>query len=483
MRASPHCLRKLSGGAKVVSGNVGDHPLIAALLTQVALTERTEDFQSRNDAPSYSPADRLLVKRDGQLIGHVHLARSIGWFQGERCPLVKLNDFVMLPEYHRITVDGADYAAALLQVAESTAANEGALLAVQHTDQPEWFQQHGWSRCRAQGHTRANTRAILSHLNAQQSLRRQRLEKNRPAIEIRSWRHVELDCLRRIYQPSITRMWGALHRSEETWQWLVGRKAHDQILLAINRPARIAKPWSQERPMSLDLDSPEEVALNTKTYDPEQNPLGGTTGICKPQEAIGYAVLRDSCIVEMFTLPGFSSARVPLIARACRDAIDRDHHFVELHTPVVDPMHELLVTAGGSWLRSANAGGAWMFKLLAPDKWLERIYPVLKQRVLEEGLARPLEIALDVGMQTYQLVLSRRSIRLQPEPPSPNESSSGRVACDWLAFQDLLTSNLMVSAAIAQGRMKTAAPETSQALASLFPFQLFWQSPFEILRL
>jgi hypothetical protein len=446
-----------------------------------------EDFQSRNDAPSYLPADRLLAKRKGQLIGHVHLSRSIGWFQGIRLPLVKLNDFAMLPEYHRQAADGTNYAAALLQVAESTAIREGAILAVQHTDQPEWFQQQGWSRCRAQGHTRANTLAILSHLDAQQSLRRQRAGINGATIEIRSWRHVELDCLRHIYQQSVTGMWGALHRSEETWHWLAGRKAHDQILLAIDRSAKTARSRDDPLPPAADPHREDEVNGSEggpgRSVDREQDPPGGMTSICTPREAIGYAVLRDSCLIEMFTLPGFFSARTAMIAQACHDAIDRDHHFVELHTPAVDPMHELLVTAGGSWQRRITADGEWMFKLLSPDKWLERLYPVLQQRTHEGGLARPLEITLDVDRRIYQLTLTRRSVRLQPVSPSNGAHSPGQVACDWLAFQDLLTSNLKVSTAIAQGRLVTATPDISQALAILFPFRLFWQSPFELLRL
>ncbi|GAG93510.1 unnamed protein product [marine sediment metagenome] len=124
-----------------------------------------------------------------------------------------------------------------------------------------------------------------------------------------------------------------------------------------------------------------------------------------------------------------------------------------------------------------------MFKLLSPDKWLERLYPVLQQRAHKGGLARPLEITLDVDGQIYRLTLTRRSVRLQPVSPSNCAHSPGQVVCDWLAFQDLLTSNLRVSTAIAQGRLATATPDISQALAILFPFRLFWQSPFELLRL
>jgi len=483
MRASPHGLCELSGGAEIVSGNAGDHPLIVALLTQLALVSRAEDFQSRNDAPSYSPADRLLVKRDNRILGHVHLSRSIGWFQGTRLPLTLFNDFVMLPEYHRKAGAGSDYAAALLQMAESTAADEGAMLAIQHTDQAAWFQQQGWSRCRAHGHTRANTRAILSHLNAQRSLRRRRSGKNGQALEIRSWRHVELDCLSRIYQQAVAHRWGALHRSEEIWQWLASRKAHDQILLAIDHSARTSggrRPNDSRLPMA---DASVKESVNTRTTDPLSDPPEGMARICDPRDAIGYAVLRDSCIVEMLTLPGFSSSRVPMLTRACHDAIDRDHHFVELHTPAVDPLHDLLVTAGGNWQPSATAGGEWMFKLLSPNRWLERLYPVLQQRAREGELVRPLEIAVEMDKQTYGLTLTRRSVHLKSETASPGKRPSGRASCDWLTFQDLLTSNLMVSSALSQGQLATDTPNTSQALATLFPFQLFWLSPFEILRL
>ncbi len=489
MRATPHCLRELSGGARIVSGNTGDHPLIVTLLTQVALASRMEDFQSRNDAPSYLPADRLLVKRNEQLIGHVHLSRAIGWFQGIRLPLIRLNDFAMLPEYHRQTTDGTQYAATLLQEAESTAAREGALLALQHTDQPEWFQKQGWSLYLAQGHTRANTRAILSHLDAQQSLRRRRADSHSSTIEVRSWRHVELDCLCPIYQQSVTGQWGALHRSAETWQWLAGRKAHDQILLAIDRSEEAVDLRSHDHPQrpvadATSMEGPNGNDANENREDglvPE--PDSQMTSICTPQEAIGYAVLRDSCIVEMFTLPGYSFASTAMITRACHDAIDRDHHFVELHTPAIDPMHDLLVTAGGRWQRDRTADGAWIFKLLSPARWLERLYPVLQQRAHEGGLARPLKITFDVDAQLYQFTLTRRSVRLQPIPPSWSGSSLGRIVCDGGTFQDLIASNLMIYEAIAKGRLQADNPGIPQALAILFPFQIFWQSPLELLRL
>lgn len=467
-------LRELPSGSTIVAGNAGDHSPIVSLLVQVYQSPLEEDFQSRVDEPTYTPSDRLLVKREGQVIGHVQVARHVGWFQGQRLPLVKLQDFAMLPEYRCSPIESVEYDAALLKMAETTAANEGAILGLIRTDQPEWFEQHGWSCCRGQGHTRASTMAILSHFDAQLSQRRRVLRGNRPTIEVRTWRHFELDCLRRIYEQVVTGMWGPLHRSEEAWQWLIGRKAHDQILLAIDRSQSGSSTRADRHAWT------EDEAAASESWDvwaEDADDIGSLADICDPKAAIGYAVVRDSCIVEMFTLPGYEAARSLLISRACRDAIDRDHHFVSLHTPAADPMHELLVTAGGSWIRdTADSSGQWMLKLLAPEKWVEKLYPILHERARESGLPRPFEFGVAADDATYRLSLTRRSSRLQH-----GKLPHGQLHCTWHTFQDLLASNLTFPEATAQGRLETTQAGTAHALASLFPPKLFWQSPFESL--
>lgn len=432
------CLRELDAKTRVAVANAGDHALVLRLLVETYQTPLAEDFQSRLDEPSYEPSDRLLLVRDGVLAGQVQVAKHFGWFQEQRCPLVKLQDFVTLPEYR-----ASPHAGALLKLAEATAVREGSILGLARTDRPEWFEQWGWSCCRGQGHTRANVRSILSHFDAQWANPRRR----KGAIEVRTWRHFELDSLRNVYQQLATNMWGALHRSEEQWQWLVNRKAQDQVLLAVER-------GHHEEP---------RVAESLPSAEPH---------------VVGYAVVRDSCIVEMFTLPGYSAARSLLVGRACRDAIDRDHHFVSLHTPAGDPMHEILVTAGGTWVADTPAaGGVWMQKLLAPERWVERFYPVLHQRAREAGLRSAQQIDFAVGEAGYRLVLTRRSSRLEQLDHRPTQ-----VKCDWHTFQGLLTSNLALPEAIGQGHLRTDHASLPHTLAALFPPRLFWQSPFELLR-
>jgi len=434
------CLKALDSCTRILVGSAGDHPLVLKLLMQAYQSPMAEDFQSRLDEPSYEPSDRLLVHRKDQLIGHVRVSKQVGWFHGQRLPLAMVQDFFTLPEFEVAKVDDA-----LLETAESTAVQEGSVLGLVRTGRPEWFQQRGWSSCFGQGYTRANTMAILSHFDAQTASHQRRHQRRHPlrrsAIEIRSWRHFELDSLRKIYGQVSTQMWGALRRSEETWRWLVGRKAQDQILIAVQK---------------------------SKTTAAEPN-------------VIGYAVLRGSCIVEMLTLANYAHVRPLLVARACRDAIDRGHRFVSLRTPANDPMHELLVTAGGSWIsETAAREEKWMLKLLSPVRWCERLYPLLLQRAQRAGIARPVEIDFACEKNRLRFALTRRSSRLEV---LDDDSSPPHVQCSRATFQNLLTGNLPFAEALKQNRLQVDHDEVLPTLAALFPPELFWQSPFEMLRL
>ena len=436
------CLRTVGADTKIVVGNAGDHPLVLKLFIQAYQSPLAEDFQSRLDEPTYEPSDRLLLRRGEGLIGHVQISKQIGWFQGQRCPLARLQDFLTLPEYR-----AAGFDQPLIETAESIAQDEGGILAFVRTDQPEWFHAHGWSLCRGQGHSRANARAILSHFDHPQQSRRRKTS----SLEVRTWRHFELDSIQHLYGKLAANIWGALHRNEETWQWLAGRKAHDQILIAVEGK-------TQKKKLALHSD---------KAVEQNNTP-----------RVVGYAVVRDSCIVEMVTLPEYTAARAKLIARACRDAIERDHHFISLHTPATDPMHELLVTAGGSWISDGNStGGNWMLKLLSPERWIERFYPVLHERAREADIPRPLEIDFAVGDTFQRLTLTRRSARLA----QVSKISQPHLQCDWHIFQDLLTSNLAFSETVAQGKLRARDSSALRTVTALFPPQLFLAFPISVI--
>jgi len=433
------CVREVGPAARIVTANAGDHPLVLQLLVQTRQKALAEDFQSRLDEPNYRPSDRLLVRREKALIAHVHVAGHIAWFEEQRVPVVKLEDFAVLPEYR-----DTDYDRELLAAAESIATAEGAVLNLVQAEYPDWFEKRGWTYLRGQGHTRASARAVLAHLDAQETARRRR----RTGVEVRTWRHFELDYVRRVYDETAPELWGPLYRSEACWQWLIGRKAQDQVLLAVQRS--------------------KASALNGDGADHGR------------EHAAGYAVVSGSSIVEMMTLAKFAAARVQLLARACREAMDRDHHSISLYTPAVDPLHELLVTAGGAWIDDRTAAGPrWMVRLLSPERWVERCYPLWRRRARAAGIARPLELGIVAGDVSYRFTLTRRSSRLEPCASLPAE----RIECDKSTFESLLIGNLALSAAITRGQLKLSHPHLAAPVMALFPPRLFWQSPLELIQL
>jgi hypothetical protein len=432
-------VRELPYGGRIVTANAGDHPLVVQLLTHARQTAVADDFQSRLDEPGYRPSNRLLVHREKELLAHVHVASHIAWFDGQRMPVVKLEDFAVLPEYRESAYDRD-----LLAVAEQIAAAEGAVLGLVNADRHAWFERQGWSPLRGQGHTRANARAVLAYLDAQERSRKRR----KGTLDVRTWRHFELDAVRAVYETTAADLWGPLYRSEECWQWLIGRKAQDQVLLAVETNGA--------------------------------PPANGDSGVGLVGEAAGYAVVRGSCIVEMMTLPKFPTARVQLLARACRDAIDRDHHSISLYTPASDPLHELMVTAGGAWISDRKENGPrLLMRLLSPERWVERCYPLWRQRAHDAGVSRPTEIGIATTDASYRFTLTRRSARLEPMGDRPADW----IECDRPTFESLLAGNLAINDAIEQKSLWLSKAELKSTLTALFVPRLFWQSPLEFMRL
>ncbi|RIK77315.1 MAG: hypothetical protein DCC67_12840 [Planctomycetota bacterium] len=430
------CVRELGGGARIVTASVGDHPLVLQLLMQAHQAPLAEDFQSRLDEPGYRPSHRLLLQRDKRLLGHVHVANHIAWFEGQRIPVVILKDFTVLPEYH-----DSDYEADLLAAAESIAAAEGAVLALVRTDRNDWFERRGWIAWRGQGHTRANARTALAHLDPQEAPRRRR----RTGVEVRLWRHFELDAIQELYAVAAAALWGPVYRSEACWQWLIGRKAQDQILVAVQQGKHQKPPGHDAAP-----------------------------------KAVGYAIVRGSAIIELMSLPHSSPARVQLLAAACRDAIDRGHNSIALYSPASDSLHELLVTAGGAWISDRlTRSPRWMVRLLAPQRWVERCYELWRQRAHLASVARPFEFGIADESGVYRFALTRRSARLERTTSLPADS----IACARSVLDQLLIGDLAVARAVAEGRLHVSPAGLQSPLAAVFAPRLFWQSSLELLRL
>jgi hypothetical protein len=222
------------------------------------------------------------------------------------------------------------------------------------------------------------------------------------------------------------------------------------------------------------------LSINVRTWRHfELDPNGDGAGH-DGETATGYAVVSGSSIVEMITAPNASAARVQLLARACREAMDRDHHSISLYTPAADPLHELLVTAGGAWIDDASANGPrWMMRLLSPERWIDRCYALWRHRARAADVPRPFALGVVAGDESYHFTLTRRSSRLELS----NDLPADQIRCDRPTFESLLTGNLAINAAIADGRLKLSHADLATTVSALFPARLFWQSPLELIRL
>jgi len=222
----------------------------------------------------------------------------------------------------------------------------------------------------------------------------------------------------------------------------VGRRAHSELIVAIDGPD--------------DVDDLE-----------------------RPSNIVGYAVMQGSRVVELCTLPEYGGAALRLLVRACRDAIEQDCRTISIHTHAGDPLHELIVTAGGHWCtETQGSGGTLMVKLLDPARWIEGTYVEIQHHAKRAGLDRPCEIVFDTGRHRERFLLTHRSSRLVRD-----DGATADVCCSPDTFAALLMGNLNVARAREQGLLRAAREETLEKLAVLFPPALFWQSPFDTLRL
>jgi predicted acetyltransferase len=415
---------------RLVSGNASEHKLVHALLRAAGQAPSYEDFLSWLDDPTYEPSDRLLVKRDGQIIAHAQVLDRLAWFHGVKLPVGGVEQLATLPEYR-----DAPYERLLVTAAEQSLRDRRAIVAFSHTDRPDAFHTCGWSEAIGQVSTEANVNDVLGALAtpAENDL----FARHEKPLRIRHWRHVELEPLQHVYRQAAATTWGALDRSEPYWRWLVGRTAHDALIVAVDGPDN----WDE---------------LKTLPH------------------IVGYAVTRSAQIVELATLPDFNRAAAPLLARACQNAIEHDHRNISLLLPSTNPLHDVLLAANGRPTVPRSRTSKLMLKLLDPARWIESMYDVLLARAKAAGITRPFQVVIDLGRRKVRFDLTRRSGHLTGELAAPVE-----VACDADLFGALLLGNLDVAAACESGLIEVANDELAFRLAALFPVTNYWQSPLD----
>lgn len=404
-----------------------DHVLVPELLRAAGEWHSPEDFASRLDEPSYEPADRLVVRHGGRLVAHALLIHRGGWFGGSLLPVGGLVDLACLPEFRASGIERH-----LLETAQRRLRDQGAIVGLVRTRRTSLFREAGWSPASWQGWSQVAVTDLLAHLPPHARPRRRR------RLKVRIWRRVELDRLMPVYRHGVRNQWGGVERSEPYWRWLCSRNAHTEIIVADHSKRR--------------ADQPDQSAA-----------------------IVAFAVICGDQIVELVHRPGHELAGPLLLSRACQDAIERDHRTISLHTRASDPLHELLVTAGGTWQSPTSSHcELLMCKLFDARGWIEHLQPLLCRRATAAGITLPCEIGIHTGDQRYRLRLTDFASRLVPDARAAAE-----VVCQAEDFGPLLLGNADSRTLERQGKLVTRRRELSKTIRALFPPVVYWQSALD----
>jgi predicted acetyltransferase len=417
--------RRAPAPEELAPARAGDHPEIYQFLLAVFQAPSREEFHAVQDEPSYDPGQRLLIKREGRIAAHLQLSRRNLCFGGLCLPIAQMHWLGTLPEFR-----SRGYATRLLHRAEQEMRTSGVVLGVLRTRIPQFFRPAGWAVCGRQSYSLTRARDILARLAAEPG--------PRSPLSIRLWRHVELPSLMRIYAQNTARGYGPLERSEAYWRWLISRKAFDHIIVAIH---------GRDRMELTDTNAP----------------------------IVGYAVVCQDRVVELLTSPDHPAAAAQLLARACGDSIERNRQTIAVEAPPGDPLHRIVVEAGGMTNASESDGSeVQMVKILNPAQFVRAIEPELVERARAANLPPVCELGLFIEGTRQVLTVTRRGVRL----------STGRLGRSYLALKDneftrMLLGHNDVVESVQQERIIPSTQIALETARALFPRLPLWRPKWD----
>ena len=406
----------------------GDHAAIACFLGDVFGETARSEFNASIDDPFYEPRDRLLLRRAGRIIAHVHLTHRIMHFGSVRIPVAGLGGLATSPQCR-----GQGLGTHLLAAAEKQMIQSGALVGLLRCRIPYFFRRTGWALWGPHNSGRTGAHAVLSRL-LDEGLRPGR----RRRLHVRPWRRWEEAGLMRIYNQNVGGSYGLLERTRPYWRWLLQRRAFDQLYVALDGP----NLW--------DLDE-------TST------------------QLVGYAAIKGGRILELMTAPGRWKAAVELLARICGDAIEQDRHTIILHAPPGSPLLGIFDPAGGRQHDPASdCGEVHMARLLDPVGLLRHLCGEFSRRAEAAGLARPLELGLLVDGRKYQIELGTQAVRAVE-----NHLGRSYLRLNVADFTRLVLGQLDWDRACSEGRLAPSTVLASEAGRALFPMMPLWRPPLD----
>ncbi len=363
-------LRRHASRFPLAPATAADPVAVRQFLGSIFPDPAGDQFSASVVSPGYRPRDRLLIKHQRRIVGHVlGKQRRIG-FGSAQLPAVVLEGLGVLPEHRG---EGLGYR--LLEAAEKRAVEAGAVIGFLSTNVPDTFREKGWVSCGGPCRSQAGIHDLLAELSKRGFHHRMQTRFN-----IRPCRRMELSALARIYRENTAGLFGPWARDEKDWLWLAASRGYDEILVALDGP---------------DPAPPGDYAARV----------------------IGYAVTYRDQIVEFFCSSRCPKVDVHLLTRACRDAIDRNHYAISFDGPAANRLHKLFRSVNGRREHTDNTftagrGRIRMAKVLNPMKLLRTAAGVLRRRLQAANCPLPLDLGLAIDNRKYRLEITPRECQV-----------------------------------------------------------------------
>jgi predicted acetyltransferase len=433
---------------RLAAARAGDHPSIHALLLSVFQGPTAAEFHAQVEEPGYLPSDRLVVKHGEDTVAHLRLARQTIQAGAATLPAARFMDLATVPQLR-----SRGLATALLSAGERAAAERGVLVGITRTRVPSLFARHGWSVCGGQTYSSASPRAVLAELSAARCLRRERaassslFQQAETPVIVRPLRRIELPAVVRLYDERSRLHVGAPAREQAYWEWLLARGACDRIYVA----------------------STAAEAANFSAL---------------VESIVGYACVRQSRIVELVTAPDQPLVAEQLLERACADSREQDGWTIRYDGPARDPLHDLLVRAGGEVGSETNsASDVNMMKLFDPLRVLRLLESELREQASCADLSLPAELGIDVRAVDEKTgggtagVLERYRICLSGKQTQILTGSLGRnsVSLPITDLAPLVLGERSADALAQTGRLTSSTAKSLTIANALFPGWRWWR--------
>lgn len=426
-----HAARQKAGKAlAIVPARPGDYAATLHFLTSIFRGPSPGEFRASVEDPTHEPGDRLVLKRDHDVLGHVLVThRSI------RLGRSTVSAAVLHGLATAADLRGQGFGALLLRRAERHMVDEGHALGLLATASPEFFERLGWIACGRRNEYTANVCKILSVLAAKGLY-----PKIRKPLDIRPLRRMEIAKVADVYGVNVMECYGPLERSEAYWQWLVNRRGYDEFLVAIDR--RNAR----------------------RSSDPEA-------------AIVGYAVLTGDRIVELMTLPDHNKAAIQLLSRACGEAIERGVDKLRIELAPQHPLKRILRAAGATSPSETHRKEVLMAKVLCPKRLLRRQGHDLVNRATVADLPMPLDFGLAVDHQKYRLSIDSRN----SSDGHAVDVATGSIGRSYLRLDPSRLTELLLGQInwSSPGNLELSTKLAEQAATALFPQHAFWRPPFD----